>query len=91
MDEQLKRCAIQLRDACRMLAGVCNRARTKDGMGFNRWDADFGHYLASLDLENWRPQHIQAAYRMLGAYGKQLADMGIDALEKPPLDPEKAK
>lgn len=36
-------------DSLKVLAGVCDYASAQDGQGFSRFDADFGHSLASRD------------------------------------------
>jgi superfamily II DNA or RNA helicase len=57
------------------LAGRCNYARTNDGVGFNKIDADFGHRLADKPFATWTPRERYGAYRMLGKYkNTQLAD-----------------
>ena len=56
--------------ALRGLAGMCDGARTKDGVGFNRHDAMFGKELAGRSALTQR--QAQAAKRMVKKYHSQL-------------------
>lgn len=60
------------------LAGRCNYAATKDGMGFNKLDTSFGHSLADqIDRKPLSAKQYAAALRMLAKYGQQLAGCDI--------------
>ncbi len=52
------------------LAGMCDGAYKLDGAGFNKYDADFGHDLASR--ERLSPKQALAAKKMLRKYHRQL-------------------
>ena len=72
--------------ALAMLAGRCNYARNLDGVGFSKFDADFGHALAGADPTTWTPKQTVAAYKLATKYRRQLAEMGlpIESIEAPP-------
>lgn len=82
-----------LGDAIRFLADSCDRARDKDGAGFNKIDADRGHILASVPEEEWTPKQRYSAWQMLRKYRKQLAGRGIDydAIPAPPVPDSERK
>ena len=69
--------------AARILAGRCDFARTLDGAGFNRFDADFGHTLAHEPEEDWTPRMARGAWKMLRKYRGQLEGAGVDFDEIP--------
>jgi ribonuclease HI len=55
------------------LANKCDGAHRRDGIGFNSFDADFGHMLATKsDLS---PRDVASGRRLLLRYQKQLADL----------------
>ena len=56
-----------------------NGAVTKDGVGFNGRDTDFGHSLANWiqSGKSWSPKQAAAATRIAKTYTKQLAKAGI--------------
>lgn len=64
-----------LRDAVihglRYLAGQCDGARHRDGVGFNKFDAEYGHSLAAKETLN--PMQIAAGRKLLRRYSNQLA------------------
>lgn len=65
------------------LASVCDHAFSEDGKGFNGRDAEFGHSLAG-QIEAGRslsPNQLNAAFKMLQTYRKQLQNMGIELPE----------
>lgn len=66
------------------LAGCCDGARTEDGAGFNKLDADFGRSLARQT--KWTPKQAVAAQKMLRKYIGQLGLRGIDLSGLPALD-----
>src|SRR5260370_34144368 len=63
-----------LRDAViqglRYLAGQCDGARHRDGIGFNKFDAEYGHNLAAKETLN--PMQIAAGRKLLRRYVNQL-------------------
>lgn len=61
--------------AIRSLAGACDYARQRDGIGYNKPDTTFGHWLASLPADEWLPEHETEAYIMLRKYHVQLNDV----------------
>lgn len=69
-----------LKAAILYLANRCDYATTRDGRGFSKWDASFGHELADRILagEEIPPATARKAFRMLKKYAGQLAAGGID-------------
>jgi SWI/SNF-related matrix-associated actin-dependent regulator 1 of chromatin subfamily A len=59
-----------LHAAVRMLAGMCDGARTHDGAGFSKFDANFGRSLAAAP--GLSPKQAAAAFKMVRKYVKQL-------------------
>ena len=53
------------------LANDCDGARTRDGVGFSKFDADFGHRLATKTVLN--PRELAAGRKLLRRYAGQLA------------------
>ena len=77
----------------RLLAGHCDGARTIDGAGFNKMDAEFGHSLA--DAHALSPKQAVHGQKLIRKYHRQLpADLLQAALGTaevpmiPPLDDE---
>lgn len=63
-------------NAVKALANVCDGASTRDHVGFNGRDTDFGKSLAQ---RSWLTEKQQiAALKMLKTYTKQLSRYGID-------------
>ena len=60
------------------LAGVCDGAAEKDDMGFNAFDARFGHPLAHQDTLTER--QALAARKMLTKYRRQLGESAVGAM-----------
>jgi len=62
------------------LAGQCDGAVTKDGVGFNGRDTDFGHSLADwlTSGKYWSAKQAAAATKIAKTYTKQLAKAGIN-------------
>jgi ribonuclease HI len=58
-------------EGLRYLAGHCDGARHRDGVGFNKYDADFGHRLATTP--NLSPVQVAAGHRLLSRYRNQIA------------------
>lgn len=52
----------------RFLAGVCDGARTRDGVGFNGAHAEFGRRMATTPIEQWTPRQTWAMRRILETY-----------------------
>ena len=52
------------------LASLCDGAHRRDGIGFNRYDAEFGHMLASKPQLS--PRDVASGRRLLLRYQKQL-------------------
>ena len=72
-----------IQKAIASLANVCDHAFSEDGRGYNGRDAEFGHSLAE-QIESGRslsPNQLNAAFRMLQTYTKQLHKMGVDLPE----------
>jgi len=67
--------------ALRVLAGSCDGARSLDGVGFNRYDSDWGHSLADEDPDYWDDQKLVRIYNMIRKYNGQLVNHGIDLFE----------
>ena len=70
--EQFKRCVLAIAD-------TCDGAIKEDGVGFNGTDAGFGKSIASR-LQNdgsLSVRQLEAAYKMLGKYRKQLEAHGL--------------
>ena len=61
------------------MAHVCDGARAKDGIGFNKFDADFGKSLAEKieSGENVTDSELKSAYKRLKKYSEQLSRAGI--------------
>jgi ribonuclease HI len=55
------------------LAGLCDGAHRRDGIGFNRFDAEFGHLLASKPQLSARD--VASGRRLLLRYKKQLTTL----------------
>ncbi len=68
-----------VRDAVLALKSVCDSATTRDGAGFNKFDADYFNILAG-DYEGGkeiRPDRELDAYGRLKKYKRQLRELGI--------------
>src|SRR5690606_35158441 len=61
--------------AIQLLAGRCDRAQTRDGVGFNKMEAEARHGLAGTT--DWTRTDYLTAYRILRHYPKQLKGLGI--------------
>lgn len=66
--------------AIQYLAGQCDGARTQDGHGFSRWDADFGHTLAAKVTQYGAltPKQFDYAKKLVNKYRKQLTEAGFN-------------
>jgi hypothetical protein len=77
------------------LAGQCDGARSHDGVGFSRFDCEFGFSLAD-SIAKWgrlTPKQHTAAQRLCVKYAKQLIAAGFNLndlmVEEPPEAAEK--
>jgi SWI/SNF-related matrix-associated actin-dependent regulator 1 of chromatin subfamily A len=69
-----------VRRAIKRLAGSCDYAARKDSSGFNKYDAEYGHLLASL--EEWTPKQAYDARLMIEKYrSTQLAGLDLPPVE----------
>lgn len=73
----------QALECLRYLAGNCDGANSRDGHGFNKFDSQRGHELASY--EQLPPARYMEAVRMLQKYRKQLEAAGLRAPAAPAL------
>ena len=64
-----------VQEAIRQLARRCDGSISRDGVGFNKLDAEAGHGLAGTP--DWIRDDYFTAYRILRHYPKQLKDLGI--------------
>ncbi len=55
-----------------------DRAEELNGIGFNAYDGQVGHDLASLPESAWTPAQTYKAHNLLRKYKGQLARAGID-------------
>ena len=69
VSQNIKRCL-------QALAGVCDYAHEQDGVGFNGFDADFGHQLAEQTYPLTEGQE-KAAVKLLKKYRRQLEGHGL--------------
>ena len=58
-------------EGLRYLAGHCDGARHRDGVGFNKFDADYGHGLAAK--RELSPRDVAGGRRLLLRYSRQLS------------------
>ena len=67
-------------DAIKVLAGVCDGARSQDGMGFTKFDREEHDGLIDKAVNDGYldPKEEKKAYRFLKKYKKQLKGLGID-------------
>lgn len=66
--EALKQAVIK---GLKYLSSLCDGARRRDGVGFNSFDAEFGHSLASKP--HLSPRDVASGRRLLLRYQKQLS------------------
>lgn len=68
----------QIIEALLCLSGRCDGAGAKDGQGFNKIDARFGHSLAnSAQYGRLTHKQLSAARKILVKYNKQLQSANI--------------
>lgn len=77
----------EIKKAIDFLASRCDYAQSRDGMGFNGTDTNFGHILANTPLDRWSPKMTFIAYKMLRKYKNQLLEGNID-FDKIPVPPD---
>lgn len=68
----------ELHKAVCLLAGVCDGARLLDGQGYNMYDSEYGHTLASEDFSTWTRLKCECVRKFLYKYRNQLDRSGID-------------
>jgi superfamily II DNA or RNA helicase len=60
------------------LAGICDGARKQDGVGFNKFDSDYGKQLATTSqMGELSEKQLSQAIVMLRKYRSQLAECGL--------------
>ena len=64
-------------DALKYLSARCDHATSKDGQGFNSFDAEFGHSLAR-QAPDLTPKQVKSAFEMLQKYQGQLQEIGLE-------------
>ena len=70
--------AEQLKAACGAIAGVCDGARQRDDVGFNKADTSWGRYIATIPADMWDAEQCVIVRDMLHKYMGQLAAAGIE-------------
>ena len=78
---------VTIHQALKYLSARCDGANAQDGCGFNKFDAQYGQYLASLPELNQRQTHT--SWVLLKKYRKQLREGGIDYDAIPEPQPSK--
>lgn len=73
-----------LREALGYMAGRCDGAETKDGVGFNKPDARIGHWLNDTGLRDEDDMAFRVLERILVRYRRQLNNQ-FDEIWKPSL------
>jgi len=63
-------CVSAIHECLRLLAGHCDGARTLDGAGFNKMDAEFGHSLANAHALT--PKQAVHGQKLIRKYHRQL-------------------
>jgi hypothetical protein len=66
-----------LASAFRKIAGLCDGADKRDGVGFSKADARYGTLLAILPNAKWTEVVAYEAWNMLSKYQNQLSTLGI--------------
>lgn len=72
----------------RALAGVCDGARSRDGVGFNGRDAPWGGRLAESEPDRWSLSCVGLVRKMLTTYQDALAAAGLPMSSVPLLQGE---
>jgi superfamily II DNA or RNA helicase len=75
---------VTIHQALKYLSARCDGANAQDGCGFNKFDAQYGQYLASLP--ELTQHQARTGWVLLKKYRKQLQEGGIDydAIPEPP-------
>ncbi len=63
-----------------VLAGYCDGAKDRDGMGFNKFDTERGKRWASKSL--WTSIELLLMFQLIWKYKKQLSDELRDTLQE---------
>ena len=72
LTEQIERRKLLL-EGCQILSGLDpDRAASRNDMGWNGLDGEFGHKLAQLPWSSWTPTMMAAARKLLLKYHRQL-------------------
>jgi len=71
--------------ALSLIADRCNGARTRDGEGFNRDDAEFGLEMADKNFEEWSYLETREIWLILRKYERQLQEEGLSWKDLPPI------
>lgn len=66
-----------LASAFRSIAGLCDGANKRDGIGFSKADSRYGTLLALLPNGKWTDVVAYEAWNMLAKYQGQLASLGL--------------
>lgn len=66
--------------AVQSLAGVCDGAITRDGIGFNGTDTKFGHRAANIPVNEWSTDMLITCAMVLRKYARQLSMYGIEII-----------
>lgn len=77
MTQLLEQTRQQVVEAMTALSAQCDGASTKDGTGFNGWDAKFVREVTSRSPTTWSPKLVEALRKMLKKYRTQLFNLGI--------------
>lgn len=78
INHEVKLAAEALKSAAAAIASVCDGAFSEDRVGFNKSDASFGHYIASIPSDDWTPEQCGVVREILRKYSGQLSGHGID-------------
>jgi hypothetical protein len=71
-----------LYEAIRSLAGFCDGAATRDGVGFNKYDSEWGRDLALEDCSEWDLAKCVRVQEFVHKYRRQLSEVhGVELSE----------
>ena len=82
MKPDLTKTETMCREALSKMNERCDGAQRQDGVGFNGWDRKF---VDDIIDRNWTIRMVGAVHKMLKKYRGQLADLGIDYEQIPPV------
>lgn len=68
----------ELQYCCQILAGECDGAASRDGKGFNKYDAQIGRRMANIPQKEWSELDRYEMYWMLNKYKGQLEAAGVE-------------